>query len=136
MLGWATRPLYVCAIQQVKRLTHIFGFDKQKVWWYRDLSLTTIAAIITLWVVIALMGPKSSFNWWLGTGSAAVAILCWALTPNRLMLFGTVVGILAVQGWFAVIFSGDPRSWWVAVPATLLVLVLLVKYRNKPIIRK
>jgi len=52
------------------------------------------------------------------------------------MLFGTVVGILAVQSGFAVIFSGDPRSWWLAVPATLLVLVLLVKYRNKPIIRK
>jgi hypothetical protein len=52
------------------------------------------------------------------------------------MLFGTVVGILAVQSWFAVIFSGNPRSWWVAVPATLLVLGILLKYRNKPLIRK
>jgi hypothetical protein len=120
----------------VRRLAQILGFDRQKVWWYRDLALTTVAAIMTLWVVIALMGPKSSFNWRLGIGSAAVAILCWALTPNRLMLFGTVVGILAVQSWFAVIFSGNPRSWWVAVPATLLVLGILLKYRNKPLIRK
>jgi len=120
----------------VNRLAQIFGFDKQKVWWYRDLALTTIAAVMTLWVVIALMGPESSFNFRLAIGSGAIAILCWALTPNRLMLFGTVVGILAVQSWFAVLFSGDHRGWWIAVPATLLVLGLLLKYRNKPMIRK
>jgi hypothetical protein len=120
----------------VKRLAQIFGFDKQKVWWYRDLALTTIAAIMTLWVVIALMGPESSFNWGLAVGSGTIAMLCLALTPNRLMLFGAVMGILAVQSWFAVLFSGNHRGLWVAVPATLLVLGIVLKYRNRPLITK
>jgi hypothetical protein len=121
---------------RVKRLAQIFGFDKQKAWWYRDLALTTIAAIMTLWVVIALMEPESSFNWRLAVGAGAIAMLCLALTPNRLMLFGAVIGILAVQSWFAVLVSGNHRGLWVAVPATLLVLGLLLKYRSKPMIRK
>ena len=116
----------------MSRLAQIFGFDKGKVGWYRDLALITIAAIMTLWAVVALIGPESSFNWRLGIGSVAIAILCWAITPNRLMLFGTVVGIVAVQGWFAVLFSGDARSWWIALPATLLAIGFLVKYRNHP----
>ena len=120
----------------MNRLAQIFGFDKQKVWWYRDLALITIAAIMSLWAVVALIGPESLFNRRLGIGSVAIAILCWAITPNRLMLFGTVVGIVAVHGWFAVLFSGDARSWWIAVPATLLELGFLFKYRNKPIIRR
>jgi hypothetical protein len=120
----------------VSRLAQIFGFDKRKAWWYRDLALTTIAAIMALWAIIVLMEPESSFNRRLGIGSAAIAILCWAITPNRVMLFGGVTGIVALQGWFAVLFSRDARSWWVAVPATLLAIGFLLKYRNKPIITR
>lgn len=120
----------------MSRLAQIFGFDKRKIWWYRDLALITIAAVMALWSITTLMGPESAFNWRLGIGAAAVAILCCAITPNRLMLFVAVVGIVAVQGWFAVLFSGDSRSWWIAVPASLVVLGLLTKYRNKRLIRK
>jgi hypothetical protein len=91
---------------------------------------------MALWVIVALMGPQSSFNRRLGMGSVAIAVLCWAITPNRLLLFGVVVGVVAVQGWFAVLFSGDARSWWIAIPATLLGMGFFLKYRNKPIIRR
>jgi hypothetical protein len=115
------------------RLGQILGFDKRKVWWYRDLALTTVAAIMVAWAIVALMGPESPFNRRLGIGAAAVAILCWVITPNRLMLFVSVVGFVAVQGWFAVLFSGDARSWWIAIPATLLEIGFFAKYRNYPI---
>ncbi len=115
----------------MSRLSDIFGFDKRRLWWYRDLALITIAAIMTLWVIVALTEPSSIFNRRLAIVAASIAILCWMLTPNRLLLFGSVVGIVAFQGWFAVAFSGDRRSWWVAVPATLLELGLLWKYGNR-----
>ena len=120
----------------MSRLAEIFGFDKRKTWWYRDLSLIIIAAIMTLWVIIALVGQGSAINRPLAVGAAAIAILCWAITPNRILLLVAVLAIVAGQGWFAVLFSGDPRSWWVAVPATFLEIVALLKYRNKPIIRR
>ena len=118
------------------RLAQIFGFDKRKVWWYRDLALSIVAAIMTLWVVVALIGPQSAFNRRLGVEAAAIAILCWAITPNRLWLFGVVVAVVAGQGWFAVLFSGDARSWWVALPATFIELGFVLRYRNRPITRK
>lgn len=118
------------------RFAEIFGFDRKRVWWYRDLALTVIAAIMSPWVSSSLLGEASSFSHRLAVGAAVVAILCWVITPNRLMLFVAVMGIVAVQGWFAVLFSHDVRSWWIAIPATLLAVSLSVKYRGKRMIQR
>jgi hypothetical protein len=117
------------------RLAQIFAFDKRKLWWYRDIALSTVAWIMTSWAIVALTIQNSPFDRRLGMGAAAVAVLCCALTPNRLVLIGIVAGMLAVEGWFAALFTRDPRSYWVAVPATL-VAVGIYKYVNRPVIRK
>lgn len=117
------------------RIARIFGFERRKLWWYRDLALTTIAAIMALWAIAALTQPESSYNRRLGIGAAAVAILCWAITPNRRIIFIAVAGIVAVQGWFAVVVSRDIRSLWIALPATLVAAGFFLKYRNTPVIR-
>ena len=114
----------------------ILGFDKRQMWWYRDIALTTIAAISTLWAIAGVMVGDSAFDKHLAIGSALIAVLCCIVTPNRLIVFGAVVGIVAMQGWFAVTFSGDSRSWSVAVPATILEVGFILKYRNRPIIRR
>jgi hypothetical protein len=119
----------------MSELGRIFGFDKRKMWWYRDLPLSTVAAIMALWAVIGFMDGGSTFDRHVAVGATAAVILCFALTPNRAILLGMVVGFVATQAWFAVVFSGDPRSWWIAVPATLFEAGLLFKYRNQPIIR-
>jgi hypothetical protein len=119
------------------QLAQIFGYDKRGLWWYRDLALTTMAGIMSLWVIIALMGPESSpFTRWLSMGAATIAVLCWIITPNRWLLFGAVVGVVAVQGWFAVLFSNYPRSWWIAIPATIVGTGFFLKYRNRRLIQR
>jgi hypothetical protein len=115
------------------KLGSIFGFDRRKLWWYRDIALITVAAIMTLWIIVAITGTTSVFNRRVATGAAAIAFLCFLLTPNRLLLFAGVLGIVALQGCFAVVFSGDRRSWLIAVPATFLEVGLLWKYRNRPL---
>jgi hypothetical protein len=114
----------------------IFGFDKRKLWFYRDVALTVVAAIMTLRVIGRLTTPVSPFPRRLAVLYAAIAILCWAFVRNRLLMFATLVGFVALQGWIAVLFTDDPRIWWITVPATLVLVGILYKFRNKPIIRK
>ena len=116
----------------MKKLAQVFGFDRRKVGWYRDLALTTFAAIMSLCAIAAFAIEKSPFDRRLGIGALVIAVACWVITPNKAMLFGAVVLIVALQGWFAVLFSRDARSWWVALPATLLGIGFLAKYRKNP----
>jgi len=114
-------------------LADIFGFDRQKLWWYRDIALGTVAAIASLWAVSALAAEQSGYDLKLGIGSAIVALSCCVISPNRLMLFGVVLGVIAIQAWFAVLFSHDSRSWWIAIPATGMAVAFFTMFGQRPI---
>jgi len=115
------------------KLAEIFGFDRQKVWWYRDIALAIFAAIAALWAIVALVVGQSNFDNALGVGCILVAITCCSISPNRLMLFGSVLGVIAVQGWFSILFSRDSRSWWIAIPATGMAVAFFTMFGQRPI---
>jgi len=66
-----------------------------------------------MWAVISLMIGNSDFDRHLGIACLVIVIVFCGISPNRLLLFGVVVGFIALQGWFAVVFSHDVRSWWI-----------------------
>jgi hypothetical protein len=117
----------------INRLTEALGFDTKRLWWYRDIALGTFASIAALWAVISLMIGNSDFDRHLGIACIVIVIVFCGISPNRLMLFGVVVGFIALQGWFAVVFSHDVRSWWIAVPATILEVAFFVLFSKYPI---
>jgi hypothetical protein len=112
----------------MNRLQEALGFDTKRLWWYRDIALGTFASIAALWAVISLMIGNSDFDRHLGIACIVIVIVFCGISPNRLMLFGVVVGFIALQGWFAVVFSHDVRSWWIAVPATIVEVAFFVLY--------
>ena len=118
-------------------LRRIFGFDPGMIWWYRDLALGTIASIAMLWAIVALfLVEPNDFDRRLGIACVVIAVVCCVISPNRLVLFGMVAGVVAVRGWFAVVLSEGVKGWWIAGPATAVVVLLLLKFRNRPIQRR
>jgi len=108
----------------MRKLAEIFGFDSKKLWYYRDLALGTVASIATLWAIVALGFEKGEFDRRVGIICVGIVVVCCALSPNWHLILGVAAGVAAIQGWFAVAFSGDSRSWWVAVPATVIAVGL------------
>jgi hypothetical protein len=117
----------------MNKIAEIFGFDNKKLWWYRDIALGTVASIAALWGEVNLYLEHSTFDTKIGIVSVAVSIACCAISPNRLMLFGMVFGVIASQGWFALLVTRDPRCWWIATSATVALVVLLRVFRNRPL---
>jgi hypothetical protein len=137
-LYFADRPSRPCLkfcseISAMSKIAEIFGFDRKKLWWYRDIALGTVASITALWGVVSLYVEHSNFDTRIGILSVAVSIACCAISPNRLVLFGVVFGGIASRGWFALLVTRDPRSWWIATPATVALVVLLAVFRNRPV---
>ncbi len=120
-------------MNMINRLVEVFGFDRKKLWWYRDIALGTFASVAALWAVISLVTGHSDFDRRLGIACIVIVIVCCGISPNRLMLFGVVIGFIAIQGWFAVSFSHDRRSWLIAVPATAVEVAFFVLFRKYPI---
>jgi hypothetical protein len=117
----------------MNKIAEIFGFDRKKLWWYRDIALGTVASIAALWGVVNLYVEHSNFDTKIGIVSVAVSIACCAISPNRPMLFGMVFDVIASQGWFALLVTRDPRCWWIATSATVALVVLLRVFRNRPL---
>jgi len=114
-------------------ITRAFGYDSKKLWWYRDIALGTVASIATLWAVVALGFQKSSFDTKLGFLCIVVAAVCCLVSSNRLVLIMMVFGVVSIQSWFAVIFSLDLRGLAIAIVASLVELILLARFRNRPV---
>lgn len=117
----------------MKRVRHILGFDPAKGWYYRDLGLATIASIALVWAVVALAFGTGDFDFRLGALSIGVVLACCLLSPNWHLILGAAVGFAAVQSWLAVLFSSERRSWWVAVPATILLAALMKIASTRPV---
>jgi hypothetical protein len=115
------------------RIARIFGFDPKKLWYYRDLALAIIAAFATLWAVFALGFESTPFDGKLGVACVGIVIVCCILTPNWHIIIGSVLGFAAIQGWLAAAFSGDARSYWVAIPATVLGTVFFLTMGRRPV---
>jgi hypothetical protein len=115
-------------------LKETFGYDGRKLWWYRDLALGTIATIAALWSFAELLFvPYSPIDFRIGLICMLIAVACCVISPNRLVLFILVVAAVAVRGWFVVArFPTEILSWAVAVPATILALVLFRAFGNRP----
>src|SRR5258708_9547224 len=111
---------------QMTRVAGIFGFERKKLWWYRDIALATVAIVASLWGVVVLFSEKSDFNIRFGTACVVIAAVCCGISPNRLMLVGGVSTVVAVQGWFAVLLSHTQMGWWVAIPATHIATLFFV----------
>jgi hypothetical protein len=112
-----------------------FGYDARRLWWYRDLTLGTLASIAALWSLSGLLFvPYDPFDFFAGLICILVAVACCVISPNRLMLFMSVVAVVALRGWFVVAqFPREIRSWMVAVPATILTLVLFQTFGNRSV---
>jgi hypothetical protein len=101
---------------------------------YRDLVLGTLASIATLWSVTLLFIGDSEFDTRLTIGFALLAAILCLLSPNRKVLVGMVLGVVAVQGWFAILFSRDKRAWIIAVSASLLAALFFRLFGNDPVV--
>ena len=117
----------------MNKLIRAFGFRRDKVWYYRDLALSTTAAIATLWAIVCLGFGSGRFDLKVGVASFAVALTCCALSPNWPVISAVAIGFATVQGWFAVAFSNDERSLLIAIPATIIELLLFWLLRNRTI---
>ena len=127
----ATAVAYV----QKRNLKEILGFDMGMLWSYRDTALGTVASIAALWAIVALLSPPNDFDRHLGVICIAIAIVCCGISPNRGMLVAVVFGFVAAQAWFAFTFFGN-KFLWIAVPATLIVIIYLRLYGKRPIQRR
>ena len=125
----------VIALAQKRSLKEIFGFDGRLAWWYRDLALATIAGIALLEAVALLLVRDGAFDLRVAMACIVIAVVCCLLSPNRHLIFGIAVGIVAVQGWFSVVVTRDHRSWWIASAATAIVAVFLRIFGNRPLHR-
>jgi hypothetical protein len=88
--------------------------------------------------IVSLSGllfvPYDPFDFFTGLICILVAVACCVISPNRLMLFMSVVAVVALRGWFVVAqFPREIRSWMVAVPATILTLVLFQTFGNRSV---
>ena len=112
-----------------------FGYDERRLWWYRDLALGTLASIAALWSFAELLFvPYDRFDFRIGLVCILLAVACCVVSPNRLVLFMMVVAVVALGGWFVVArFPREVRSWIVAVPATILTLVLFRTFGNRSV---
>src|SRR5258708_12125419 len=117
---------------QMTRVAGIFGFERKKLWWYRDIALATVAIVASLWGVVVLFSEKSDFNIRFGTACVVIAAVCCGISPNRLMLLGSVSTVVAVQGWFAVLLSHNQVGWWVAIPATTIPTTFFLMFAKRP----
>ena len=115
------------------KLAEVLGFDRRNLWSYRDSVLATVASIATLLAIVAFAQPSNDFDRRVAVACSIIAIVCCTVSPNRLVIFGTVAGFVAVQGWFAVIFSKDARSYWVAVPATAVAIAIFRIFGKRPL---
>jgi hypothetical protein len=66
-LYFADRPSRPCLkfcseISAMSKIAEIFGFDRKKLWWYRDIALGTVASITALWGVVSLYVEHSNFD--------------------------------------------------------------------------
>jgi hypothetical protein len=118
---------------QMTRVAEILGFDRKKLWWYRDIALATVAIVGSLWGVVALFSEKSDFQIRFGTACVVIAAVCCGISPNRLMLLGSVSIVVAVQGWFAVLLSHNQLGWWVAIPAMTIATIFFLMFGKRPI---
>lgn len=119
---------------QGKTPREVLGFESKKAWWYRDLGLGTVASMATM-IALALAYEATLADLGVAIVCAIIAIGCCEISPNRLMLYGASVGVVAIQSWIGFIFQG-PRALWIAVPATLIVIVILFAFGKRPVVER
>lgn len=120
------------AWRQGKSFQDVTGFDRRDAWSYRDTALSAIACISGAWAVVGLGLGSNSFDRKVGAISLVISIVSCAVSPNRMALFPVPMAFVAFQGWWTVLFTNDPRSWWIAIPATILTLVYLRLFGHYP----
>jgi hypothetical protein len=108
----------------------IIGWESNKLGWYRDIALSTIASVALGWAAVLFLSGMGPFDFKLGIYSLLLVGLCIALSPNRILIATVAVGFVGIQAWFSVFFSGDVRSWWLAISATVLGLTLRARERT------
>ena len=119
---------------QKKTLREVLGFESKKAWWYRDLALGTVASMATM-IALAMAYEATLPDLGVAIVCAIIAIGCCEISPNRLILYGASVGVVAIQSWIGFVFHG-PRALWVAVPATLIVIVILLAFGKRPVVER
>src|SRR3954471_23548890 len=95
-------------------LLSILGFDSDKLWWYRDLALGSVASIAAMWTIV-LLPAKTSFDLKVSVASALIAVACCLVSPNRFVILGIVLGVVAIQGWVAVLIATSIKAWFTAL---------------------
>ncbi len=117
----------------LKRIPQFIGFERKKLWWYRDLALTVTAWMLTGYSVSSLAPPGDPAERAFGLACALMALVACIVSPNRHVIFLNVLGLVAVQGWLAVIRTEDRRAWLLAVPATVIAFGYFWWIKDRPI---
>jgi hypothetical protein len=117
----------------MNKLAEVLGFDRNKLWWYRDIALIMVAAVAALWGVSCLYLVRSDFNTKVGISSVIVSIICCAISPNRPLLFCAVFTIVAASGWLALVVTRDSQAGWIAISATAAAVVMFRVFRKRPL---
>src|SRR5256885_12774863 len=95
-------------------LRDTLGFDRSKLWWYRDLTLSAIAGIALLWIIVLGFNHPSVFDLCIEAICVFVIAVCCIATPNRVLIVSIAVGIVVIQSWFAVINGAGMQAMLIA----------------------
>jgi hypothetical protein len=120
-----------------KTVAKTFGFDKERLPFYRDLSLATLGGFALIFALIFLdewHRNRDSFDLEAGFGALGLALTCVILSPNRRLLMSLELGAVVTLGTVGSILTRRIE----AIPFILisllgmLILGLIPTLKRKP----